>query len=735
MNNNDLQKAYYKILDCLTDERLLSALEVMGELAKEADNPNAQAELDELYTSYKYMLSYYEQGINDPERTRIFNVLMDKAAKLNAKLLRSADSRNSQLFYWQCARQRKARSLGDYQRALESYTENLALMELANANALQTDTKRGKLRADHERTVQEMFTDVWTSDFWQDIDLAEARSLMLSTLVPTSDIVMLVSAVTLGLLKTFDAQKYLFLMDAYFHDDELVSQRALLGFVIVYFHCKREIQLAPELTTRIEQLKNDPYYNEDVTDVYLEMMLTLEIDKIRDTLENKVYPNLYNNMMDMANSPGGINLEELLSKGNTNPGQIDETTNRDLMRNFSKMAGEGVDLNFCNFSHLKKYDFFREMSNWFLPYDPLHSMVTNALKGDQKNLMTFAKAIGHNPTFCDSDKYSFISFTITMPEDLKQAFVQQHALFKVQSVEDNRDARLFALRRSVHDYYRFFKLFPKHNEFPDPFFTRYFDYSDIILNELTNDREPMMEVGDYLLEKECFEEATHFYANKLQHDATDLECLEKMGTCYEQLQLYSKAIEYFSKAELMDPNNDLLIHNLAFCYMSDLKYPKAIDYYKQLLQKAPEEVRYLEEIAECYEENGELQKALEVDYKILYLDENNMIALSGTAWINFQCKQAEKAEMYYDRLMEHYADVVDNCDLIQAGMVAWVQRKYDKAESLFVKASNSFEDGIESVCSYIERLEPELIDNGINKEEFPLMYDTIRLKFKHQKER
>lgn len=747
--NDELQKSYEDIIGCLDRNELLTALEKMVELADKADDPNAQADLNEIRNTYKYMLSYYGQGVDDPQRTKIFNELIDKAAKLSAKLLRTADSRiHWQQYYWQCARQRKARSLSDYQRALEAYTEDLALTELTSANALQTDTKRGKLRTDHERTVQEMFTDVWTSDLWQPKDLAEARSLMQSTLVPTNDMAVLMSAVTLGLLKTFDAQKFSFLMDTYYNnDDPLVSQRALLGFVMVYFHSKREVQLAPELQSQLKQLKDDYLFNDEVGDVFKELLRTLEIDKIKNMLEKKVYPNLFNNMCDMFNSTGAVNFEDLLmAGGNMKQAPSDDATNqRNVMRNFGKMASDGVDVNFCNFSHLKKYDFFREMSNWFLPYDPSHSMVESAVKGDKNGLMSFAKAIGQNPTYCDSDKYSFIAVIATMPEDFRQAIVQQNDVFKGPSVEDDPDARHFALRRSVLDYYRFFKLFPKRDEFADPFLPSYGNYSAFTMDELIKDWVPMMEVGDYLLKKERIEEALLFYDNALKHNATNIECLEKLGTCFEQLQEYDEAAEYFSKAELLDSTgNDILIRNLAYCYFNKPDYPKAIEYYNQLLQKDPDNITYLGEIAECYENSGQLQKSLEAHYKTLYLDENNMYALSCAAWFNFECTQPEKAEMYYDRLFEHYEDILSYIDYTRAGLVAWARRKYEKAVSLFIKAcklcdnvdkddEEDYDDnGTATVFDIIQSFAGELNDNGVSDEEFPLMYDTILLRLQEE---
>ena len=735
MKKNDLQKTHEDIIYCLQDKELLEALMKMDELAESADDPNAQADLEEMRTTYSYLLNYYEQGVDDPQRLQILDELTNKALKLSGRLLRSAEAHDAQQFgwqladyYWQCTRKRKGRSLGDYQRALESHAENLALMQLTSANALQTDTELDKLRSNHERMAQEMFTDVWTSDFWRPEELAEARSLLQSAMVPTGDIALLVSAVTLALLETFDAQKFLFLTDAYRHEDPIVNQRALLGIVVVYFIDCWEISLTPEVQDRIKTLKEDDRFGEEVAMLQTEMLLTREIDKVKDKLENGIYPILVQDMMDMADNPENASFDNMFSSDNRNGGKKRNLT----MGEFHKVIDEGVDIHYCNFSHAKAFSFFNEMSNWFLPYDPSHSMVANIVK-QHKDLAALAKDIQHSPMVCESDKYSFVAVAAKMPEQLRKVAIQQSVLVRMPLKEES-DRRFYARRHAVQDYYRFFKLFPYHDDFVDIFGLPYTTEGCSVVRAFSNKRMPLLMLGDYLFGKKLWNEAIPFYSHVLDSDGTDVASLEKLGLCYQEEKMYSSAISCFSKAELLDANNLLINDSLAFCYMQKEEYTKAIEYYEQLLQKEPNDIEYLEKTAQCYEYSDQYQKALDVVYKILYLDENNKDALTCAAWYNLECKQMEKAEMYYDRLLEVHGDVVCDYQYARAGLVAWILRKYKKAVSLFVTASK-WSNNVESfISNEIETYKPELLEGGISEEEFPLMYDTIRLKFKEGKE-
>jgi hypothetical protein len=95
-------------------------------------------------------------------------------------------------------------------------------------------------------------------------------------------------------------------------------------------------------------------------------------------------------------------LDEIL-----HPEADDERMER-MEASISKMMNmqkEGSDIYFSGFSQMKRFPFFQQLSNWFLPYTSHHPLVLETMKSVKSK---FLEKFVDTGVFCNSDKYSLV---------------------------------------------------------------------------------------------------------------------------------------------------------------------------------------------------------------------------------------------------------------------------------------------------------------------------------------
>ena len=76
MNEKTINEQYTYIRSLLEEKRLKEALMQLESLLWQCPDWDLRTRLEQLQTSYKYMLEYMRQGANDPERWNIYRKLV-----------------------------------------------------------------------------------------------------------------------------------------------------------------------------------------------------------------------------------------------------------------------------------------------------------------------------------------------------------------------------------------------------------------------------------------------------------------------------------------------------------------------------------------------------------------------------------------------------------------------------------------------------------------------------------
>ena len=118
-------------------------------------------------------------------------------------------------------------------------------------------------------------------------------------------------------------------------------------------------------------------------------------------------------------------------------------------------------------------------------------------------------------------------------------------LIKDESTLKSSPQDEIASNQYIQDLYRFFKLYPRKNEFDDPFVENPNFYRDPTLRKLFNNDENLRIIAEFLLKKEYYEEALEIFNDLSLHHQSDGELHQKPGIatrCFDNTKMPSKPI-------------------------------------------------------------------------------------------------------------------------------------------------------------------------------------------------
>ena len=301
--------------------------------------------LEQLQTSYKYMLEYMKQGANDPERWNLYQKLVaDTWSIADQSRLLMLDNASAK-YYHEVRRTPEPADLAEYGlkkilHILESFNDDLAI------SGLLSDAKMDEVLQRHENTLKFMFVRTWTNSSWTSEDEEDAKSMLGSELLLPDDLCLFVSAVTLSVMECFDLRKIMWLLDAYRHKDVNVSQRALVGVIFIFYIHRTRLLYYPELIKRVDLMDEIPSFREDVARIYRQMLLCQETEKIDKKMREEIIPEMLKNVSSMKNIRFGFeeNDEENDDKNPDWEDAFEQSGLGDKLREMNELQLEGADV-------------------------------------------------------------------------------------------------------------------------------------------------------------------------------------------------------------------------------------------------------------------------------------------------------------------------------------------------------------------------------------------------------
>lgn len=729
MNEQSIQKQYNQIVSLLEDKRLKEALVQLDAFLYNGNDWSLRNRLEQIQTSYQYMLQYMKLGMKDPERQKLYRQLLADTWEI-ADQTRIALLDEISTHYYHSLRRNpnqlpKAYDLSGQQKILEGFADEMAVSQLANYQGLDAILRR------HEETHQVMFLTTWSNSSWTLEEFAQAEDMLRSETLPTNDLCLFVSAVTLSLMECFDERKVNWLLDGLRHTNPQINQRALVGLVITLHLYPSRIALYPELEARISLFREDPNFSKQVNRIYIQLLRSQETEKIDRKMREEIIPEMMKNVNIMRNMKFGF--EENPEENDLNPDwekAFESSGLGDKIREMNELQLEGADVYMSTFAQLKTYPFFKEPYNWFYPFDMHHSSIIKEFGFKPTGDNAILSLILQSGFFCNSDKYSLCFTMAHIPQSQRTMMLSQMTSQDLDALMDESKSsalRQYAERpdvisnQYVHDLYRFFKLSQRRHEFRDIFKEEIALHRIPALKDILCKPELLITIADFHFRKEHPAEALELYKELIALNHANADIFQKAGYCLQKEKRYKEAIDAYLKADVLKPDHVWTIRHLATCYRQIRDFASALEYYKKVEAIQPENHNILFYAGSCLAELERYEEALQYFFKLDFIESNCIKAWRAIGWCSFVNGKYEQAMKYYEKIL---ASKPLAADYLNAGHVAWRTGKIEKAAELYSKAALEY-GGQEIFREMFGKDKETLVRQGISEKDIPLMMDLV----------
>lgn len=676
MDKAEISKYRKLVNQHLDTRRLVLALKYLKTMVDDTQRWDLSEELNNISTSYNYMLQYLSQGALDPQRDNILAQIITDAYQLTDKTVIALAGPQSTHIFYQRNQQYKNQQLKAMVDEYVVKRGTLQLMDGNNDETIRNNNDETNILRQCENLESDIFNKIWSSFPATTADVETITALLANEELPAHLKSLVLSALTLGLSKFFDAQKLKLLLNSYvtLGDSEL-KLRALIGAVIIIFLYRNRIAFYNDVVAAFKQLEDEPDFLSDMRLIYTRLIHSRNTENISQKLHDIITPEINKMSSDLLNkikgkSPGSLEISEI----EENPQWqewLDKSGITNKLEELNELQLQGGDVFISTFSKLKSFPFFNTLSNWFLPYHDKTSITKSAF-GDKKHPLTSLFSV--MPILCDSDKYSMLLYMASAPESQRNMLFQQfdaqrEQLQELQSEEAQSVIKMRdnIVNRYIQDLYRFFKLFSRRREFMSIFDTD-IKLSDVeCLKPYISDTSTLSVIAEFYFKNGFYEDAIKYYRDMISNRDADPHVYQKIAFAQQSLGKLRDALKNYLRYELVDNADTWNTKQMAQCYRSMHNYDMAIEYYNKALELSPQSVNLCLNLGHCYLDKGEYDNALQQYYKADFMPKAKHRAWRPIAWCSLLTGKHEQAVNYYEKIISD--DTPSSQDYLNYGHV------------------------------------------------------------------
>jgi len=734
INVRKIKTQYQHLCLLVSSRRVKDALDVLNKLVGESGYSDFFIQQEHLEHTYEQMLNYMLEGVQDPERDKVYNKLLtsilELADRVKDRLMEKQSGWHTYILKQELDREQELTG----KRVIETLDDlsfKRELDEMIDAGKVSpeaSDERRRKLSA-------EIFRHLWLSNSYN-----EAENSLSSAVLSCKDFLwhekaLYISAILLSGLRYWDEEKVHRLIDFAGEEDQEVSARALVALVILLFQYDHRVELYPNIIHRLKLLKEELRLEQNLEKIALQLIRTRDTLEIGRKLQEDLMPEMAKIKPKLEDKLKMDDIREELEEGRNPDWESVFSESDDLYRKvdeFMKLQMEGADVYMTTFAHLKQFPFFSEMSNWLVPFHRENPDLSEiySTRSDEFDPDIFVDGLKNTPFLCNSDKYSFIFNLRYLPEEQKKmlstAFLMEIEGLQEMISDEKLTSSDFTMRtvfiQYIQDLYRFFKISPFKNEFEDVFNGKLDLYRSDFFREIVEDDYITRNIAEYLFEKDHFEEALDIFRMLLKDSPDDRELLEKAGFSLQKLGNYRDAVATYELIDLSSEASMWTLKNMGICYRKFGDYKSALEVYERAAALQADDQTIESLIGFCHMKLGSYETALKHYFKIEYMNPGNQHILRPIAWCYFALGELEKSDKYFARVFEakpgHY-------DFINYGHVQWARGMKKDAVELYLQSLRDLKFEMEDFQKTMEEDRSMLIQNGILEQDIPLMLDYL----------
>ncbi len=724
MTKQEYKNSHEKITQLIDKEKVKDAINLLLSLASKLMNKEYEHELHQINENYKYLLKYAIEGVQDPQRQSIYKKIRLKLYGLTDKIL-SEHAKNTENLYHQDIRAMR-KSLKPI-----SATQLDEAIKLSQAAANDDEKSRQA-----EDAFNNLFIYFWLIDSYSNNAVLLCKKLIFSDSVFWAQKCTIVSAITLSLIRYFDAAKLNLLLDIYEKAEDQVWQRALVGLFIGLNIYEKRILLDDGLTAKIKALEINLKNEENIREIYIQFIRAKETEKITKRIREEIIPEVAKitpkiiEKLDLDNIVGENFSED---KNPEWENMFEDSPDLfEKMGELSKMQIEGSDVFMGTFSMLKQFPFFKKLHNWFLPfYGENNFNLSNLKTGTIFDRDKFIASMKNVPFLCNSDKYSFC-FNIRYLPEVQKSMLSNLFLNELNEMneiaEDEKklnqtkhDQYIFI--QYIQDLYRFFKLHTYKDSLADIFELPLDFYKSELFSQFVTKSRTLRKIAEFYFEKNQFSEAVDVYKKLIDDGFSEYEIFQKTGFCLQKQKRYKEALDFYFKGELFDKNKVWNLKKTAFCLMKLNKHEEALEYYLKAEKLEPENLSIQANVGRCYLNLKQYENALKYYFKLEYLSPSNIKVQRPLAWCSFVLGKYDNAQKYLQKVIEKEGN---KHDFMNLGHIELCRGNKTKAIEHYVKSLNEYEKNLEVFFSEFDEDREVLKNRGISTQEINDIAEYIR---------
>lgn len=738
MNTNKVILQHKLICKVISEKRVKQSLDILQDMITVSSLGELRDEYNNIVMTYRNMLSYTIEGINDPERAKVYLRLIQSILELADRLKQDILSRYSGWnTYWIMQQTLKEQKLTG--KTLVETVDDLMFKSdldewLKLSNEINPDPE-SKNSVKHKQLIGKIFNHLWLTDYYGEAENSLISIIMSSGKFRWFESCIFVSAVTLSALRTFQPEKLLYLVQFYESHQDQIMERALSGLILNLHYYNERILLYPEITSRIIGMSKSKPFTEHCRIIVLQTIRSRETENLSRKLHDEILPKVAKLKPRIEEK---LDLDNILPKEKyeeKNPDWSDVFSDSEeifkTMEELTNLQMEGSDVYMSAFANLKHFDFFKDFPNWFLPFYPDHEVVNEIFRDEILGPGTneLSEALYKTPFICNSDKYSLLLNLKYLPSSQKTMMLK---VFRMeldglqQADEGDSSADPFKkfrinVTQYLQDMYRFFKLSPYRKEFEDLFSGKLDIYNSEFFRMTCNASEVEAGLADYFFSRNYYSDALDLFLRQVKEKPDESQMYEKIAFCYQQLENYEEALRYYQRAELIE-RKAWTLKKIGLCLRRMGRKEEALDYYLQAAALDPDDMHAAIMTGHSYLDLGEYETALKYYFRVEYNDPHNLRILRPIAFCYFALGRFEDSEKYFERLSTGKLNAHDH---INKGHLALCQGRKKEAVDFYRLGINSGEISKEEFMTIIEEDKPLLLSLGVNQEDLPILIDYL----------
>lgn len=725
------------ITELLVNRRLGKAIDLLENYLLTTPRQSDMDQLLLLKNDYSLMTDYWRKGFQDSQREQLYDQLLRRLYVLATNVALHDRIRNTSFFMSAYSRPRQSRqdwSLSAIRTQLENYVSDVAMLELEPENKRREKGER--LYREHQQMMNDLFDYIWTSRLWKD-SLAEAfEDLLLTPTIDSVDQQLIVSAITLTAMNCFGINKFRVLVNIYEKaTDEALRQRALVGWVL----CAdgRMAKLYPEMREWVKRLCEDVRVRKELTELQMQMLFCMSAEDDQQKIQNEIIPDLMKGNNLRFTRQGIVEQEDDPIENILHPDAAERNMERmeQSMHRMMDMQKQGSDIYFAGFSQMKRFPFFNNISNWFVPFYPQHPGISETWH--QSRGHRFLQTIVKLGAFCDSDKYSFVLAYHQVLDRLPRQMIDLVEKGEAVPVPvggevptDEQQQPAFIRRLYLQNLYRFFRLFPLRSEFNSPFEPATSVFFSNSLFHGTALEAHMPEVASFLMKRHYDDEASKVLDN-LSEEHYDINYYLLRGSIMMRHKNFdafyaNMAMTCYSEALEQEPDNVRALKGYARACFSCQNYVGALDTYEKLQKLQPDQESVQLNTSVCLTHLERYEEALKLLYKLNYLYPDDDSVTRVLAWTLTVSGKSAQAVKLYDQLLS--AEKPQTEDMLNYGLCLWFSGDLVSAVGMLRQFLTDQKDSQFSIEQELLHNEHDLIcRQGITDTEIQLMLDCLLL--------